>query len=169
MPLPSSRGGRWLAFSLPPSRTPSACRRCYIAWGQLGQYSLCPRRFSSRIPGPPKFTLWHCQRQKKIVPGGLESPHPPLNVMKAGVAGNRLSVRPNYSERRHCCGETLFLRRYTFQVFPSGQLKVGKDYRVAQAAAGGTFCVTREANGDDAAHAVEGLHWMKAVSSLAHT
>lgn len=45
---------------------------------------------------------------------------------------------------------------------------MGKDYRVAQAAAGGTFCVTREANGDDAAQAVEGFHWMKAVSVFAH-
>ena len=53
---------------------------------------------------------------------------------------------------------------YTLQVYPSGQLKVGKDYRVAQAAAGSTFSVTREANGDDAVQAVEGFLWMKAVS-----
>lgn len=28
--------------------------------------------------------------------------------------------------------------------------------------------MTREANGDDAAQAVEGFHWMKAVSVFAH-
>lgn len=56
---------------------------------------------------------------------------------------------------------------HAIQVHPSGQLKVGKDYRVAQAAAGGAFSVTREANGDDAARAVEGFLWMKAVGMFA--
>lgn len=48
---------------------------------------------------------------------------------------------------------------------PSGNLKAGKDYWVAQAAAGDTFSVTREANWEDAALATEGLLGMKAVST----
>ncbi|CAM9305770.1 unnamed protein product, partial [Ectocarpus sp. 13 AM-2016] len=46
-------------------------------------------------------------------------------------------------------------------VHPSGDLKAGKDYWVAQAAAGDTFSVTREANAEDAARATEGFLWMK--------
>lgn len=49
------------------------------------------------------------------------------------------------------------------QVHPSGELKAGKDYWVAQAAAGDTFSMTREANWEDAARASEGFLWMKAV------
>lgn len=51
----------------------------------------------------------------------------------------------------------------TTKVHPSGDLKAGKDYWVAQAAAGDTFSVTREANWEDAARATEGFLWMKAV------
>lgn len=50
-----------------------------------------------------------------------------------------------------------------YKVHPSGFLKAGKDYWVAQAAAGDTFSVTREANWEDAARAIEGFLWMKAV------
>lgn len=53
--------------------------------------------------------------------------------------------------------------QYSVQVHPSGHLKAGKDYWVAQAAAGDTFSVTREANWEDAARATEGFLWMKEV------
>lgn len=46
---------------------------------------------------------------------------------------------------------------------PSGDLKARKDYWVAQAAAGDTFSVSREANAEDAARATEGFLWMKTV------
>lgn len=54
--------------------------------------------------------------------------------------------------------------RVVSQVHPSGQLRVGKDVKVAQAAAGNTFSLVREANGEDAARATEGFLWMKVVS-----
>lgn len=38
---------------------------------------------------------------------------------------------------------------------------------MAQAAAGDAFCVTREANAEDAARAIEGFPWMKSVRSSA--
>ncbi|CBJ30727.1 conserved unknown protein [Ectocarpus siliculosus] len=53
------------------------------------------------------------------------------------------------------------VQRLPKQVHPSGDLKAGKDYWVAQAAAGDTFSVTREANAEDAAHATEGFLCMK--------
>lgn len=52
---------------------------------------------------------------------------------------------------------------YSMQVHPSGILKAGKDYWVAQAAAGDTFSLTREANWEDASRATEGFLWMKEV------
>lgn len=62
----------------------------------------------------------------------------------------------------------VFRKINSVQVHPSGNLKAGKDYWVAQAAAGGTFSVTREANWEDATRATEGFLWMKEVSTSIH-
>lgn len=75
----------------------------------------------------------------------------------------RLSVRRKLNSASTCRTSVEFVY-FPAQVHPSGHLKAGKDYWVAQAAAGDTFSVTREANWEDAARATEGFLWMKEVT-----